>query len=84
MALITNTAGGSGSTALNTLGPVELFTTPDTLNAIFIVYVYKQNDATGFASFNKLIVGPDTPVRWPSGGLETGRIVWNWVQMEIQ
>ena len=89
MALITNTAGGSGSTALNTLGPVTLFTTPDTLNAIFIVYVYKQNDSTGAVSLptgvpNKLIVGPDTAVRWPSGSLETGRVVWNWVQMEIQ
>ena len=91
MALITNTAGGSGSTALGSAGPVTLFTTPNTPNAIFIVYLFRQSLTAGTTVVGagtsipmKMIVGPNAAVIYPSGTSETGSVVWNWVQMEIQ
>ena len=84
MSTIINTAGASGSTALGNVGPVTLFNTPAAVNAIFIVYVHVQNDASGVVGApTKLIVGPNAPVRWPDGFSATGRVIWNWVQMDI-
>ena len=92
MALITNTAGGSGSTALGSAGPVTLFTTPNVPNAIFIVYLFVQSNTDGTYPMaaqtsipSKIIAGPNAPVVFPSGTNQSAyKIVWNWVQMEIQ
>jgi len=85
MATITNTAGGSGVYTLGQLsGAATLFTTPNVANAIFVVYLTIQSSNLVNNTYNKIMVGPNTPVRYPDNNLIAGTLTWNWVQMEIQ
>jgi len=84
MATISNTAGGSGTYQLGQIsGSTTLFTTPNVANAIFMVYIIKQAGLSSANRYDKIMVGPNTPVRYPDNNALSGDITWNWTQMEI-
>lgn len=84
MATISNTAGGSGSYITGQVtGGVTLFTTPNTPNAIFIVYLTMNGTNLGNIDFSKQMIGPNAPFVFPDNSGNIGTVSWNWVQMEI-
>lgn len=85
MAIITTTGGSGSHVKGGTSVAITLFTTPNVVDALFIVKLKTFTPTSGAVKTDediKLVVGPNTPVLAFDDA--TGDVViWHWVQMVI-